>query len=175
MATTELSDGSRSRATAGAPLAGEAAPPALAEAAWLSPPVAWYAVAMVAAVTVFGQLDRGIMSLLVGSIKRDTHMTDTELSLLMGLAFSLVYMCAGLPMARVSDVKRRTFILPVALAIWSLGTALCGVAQTFWQFFIFRGMVGGGESVKGPTSVSLIPDLVPREQLSRANAPPPSA
>ncbi len=142
--------------------------PAAPEAAWLTPGVAWYAVSMVALVTVFGQLDFGVMSLLVGSIKRDTHMSDTQISVIMGAAYSTAYMCTGLPMARVADRGRRTFILPAALAIWSVGATLCGVAQTFWQFVIFRGIVGGAMSVKGPTSVSLIPDLVPREKLARA-------
>jgi MFS family permease len=54
------------------------------------------------------------------------------------------------------------------MAIWSLGTALCGVAQGFWQFAAFRGIIGGAVSVKGPTTVSLIPDLVPRDKLARA-------
>ncbi len=123
---------------------------------------------MIAAVTLFGQMDRGIMALLLASIKRDTGMSDTELSLLLGLAFSIPYLFVGLPVARITDAGRRTIILPVALTVWSLGTALCGLAQTFWQFFLFRGLIGGGESVKGPASASLIPDLVPRERLSRA-------
>jgi MFS family permease len=135
---------------------------------WLPARRAWYAVGMVAAVTMCGQVDRGIMALLLPSIKRDTQMSDTQLSLLLGLAFSLAYVLAGLPMARVSDVARRTVILPCALALWSVGTALCGVAQNFWQFFLARGMVGGGEAVKAPNSVSLISDLVPRDKLQRA-------
>lgn len=142
--------------------------PAAPAVVWPSPLVAWYGVSMVAAVTLFGQLDRGIMALLLASIKRDTGMSDTQLSLLVGLAFSIPYLFVGLPVARLTDAGRRTIILPVALTVWSLGTALCGAAQTFWQFFLFRGLIGAGESVKGPASASLIPDLVPRARLSRA-------
>lgn len=135
---------------------------------WFAPRLAWYAVGMVAAVTVFGQLDRGIMALLVVEIQRDTQMSDTQISLLLGLAYSLAYMSMGLPMARVADAGRRTLILPSALAVWSMGTAFCGAAQNFVQFFAARMLVGGGESVKAPTSASLIPDLVPRDKLPRA-------
>jgi MFS family permease len=145
------------------------APPAPAKSTeWLPSGIAWYAVGMVALLTVFGQMDFGIMSLLIGPIKHDTHMSDTQISLLMGAAFSAIYACSGLPMARVSDRGRRSFILPAALALWSLGTLLCGVAQSFWQFFMFRGLIGGATSVKGPATMSLIPDLVPREQLPTA-------
>jgi MFS family permease len=139
-----------------------------ADHAWFSPRLGWYGVCIVSLVTMFGQLDRGIMALLVVSIKRDTGMSDTQISLLMGLAYSMVYMCVGLPMARVSDRARRTFILPGALAVWSLGTALCGLAQSFAAFFVFRGIVGAGEAVKGPTSTSLIADLVPPHRMARA-------
>lgn len=138
------------------------------EAAWPRPLIAWYGVAMVCAVTVFGQLDRAIMPLLVSSIKRDMQLSDTQISLLLGAAYSVVYLCAGIPMARITDSGRRTLILPAALGLWSLGTVLCGAAQSFAQFFLFRGMIGGGESIKGPTSVSLIPDLLPREKLQTA-------
>jgi len=146
----------------------DAAGPEMAGSTWPRPAMAWYGVSMIALVTLFGQLDRGIMALLLASIKRDTGMSDTELSLLMGLAFSIPYMFVGLPVARMADVGRRTVILPAALAVWSLGTALCGMAQSFWQFFVFRALIGAGESIKGPTSTSLIPDLVPRTRLSRA-------
>jgi MFS family permease len=135
---------------------------------WPSQRAAWYGVALVCAVTIFGNLDRGIMSLLIGSIKRDTGFSDTQLSLLLGLAYSISYMGLGLPMARLSDVKRRSVILPGALAVWSLGTAFCGIAQNFVQFFLARMVIGGGECVKAPASASLIPDLIRRRHLPRA-------
>jgi MFS family permease len=138
------------------------------KAPWPRPLVAWYGIAMICGVTIFGNIDRGIMSLLVGSIKRDTGFTDTQLSLLLGAAYSITYMSLGLPMARVADVKRRTYMLPSALAVWSLGTAFCGLAQNFTQFFMARMVIGGGECVKAPTSASLIPDLVKRQHLPRA-------
>ena len=150
-------------------LAPEAAPaPVAAQAAWLRPPVAWYAVCMVSLVTLCGQLDFGLMQLLIQPIKVSTHMTDTQIGLLMGAAYSAVYLACGVPMARIADRSRRTFVLAGGMTIWSIGTALCGFAQNFWQFAVFRGMMGGAISVKGPTTVSIIPDLVPRAKLARA-------
>jgi MFS family permease len=155
--------------SAPAPARGQTAEAGPAAASpWPSARTAWFGVFMICIVTVFGNIDRGIMSLLVGSIKRDTGFTDTQLSLLLGAAYSITYMSLGLPMARISDARRRTFMLPGALAVWSLGTAFCGFAQNFTQFFAARMVIGAGECVKSPTSVSLIPDLVRRQHLPRA-------
>ncbi len=123
---------------------------------------------MISLVTLCGQLDYGLMSLLVQPIKKATHMTDIQLGLLGGWAYSLPYLCCGFPLGRLSDRRRRTYVLSGALTIWSLGNSLCGLATTFWPFAAFRGLMGSAVSVKGPTTVSLIPDLVPREKLGRA-------
>lgn len=143
------------------------APPPAGTADWLwpSPFVAWYAVGMIALATAFGQLDRGVMSLLVEPIKRDTHMTDLQISLLMGSAYSLTYLCAGLPVARLADAGRRTVVLCASLATWSVGTIFCGFSTGFWQFFAGRGIIGIGEAGKAPICISLIPDFVRRQWL----------
>jgi len=138
--------------------------------AWASPRTAWFTLSMIGAVTVFGQMDRAIFYLLVSSIKRDLAFTDTQMSLLMGVAYSGAYFLFGLPIARLTDVATRKYILPCALAAWSLGTTFCALAGNFWQLFLARSIVGGGESVKGPCSVSLISDLFPRDKLPRAYA-----
>ena len=139
-----------------------------AQSGWLARPVAWYAVIMISLVTFCGQLDYGLISLLVQPIKNATHMSDSQLALLMGPAYSVVYLLFGVPMAWISDRGRRTYVLSGALTIWSLGTAACGLVSSFWPFAAFRGVMGGAISVKGPTTVSIIPDLVPREKLGRA-------
>jgi MFS family permease len=88
----------------------------------------------------------------------------------MGMAYSAAYLLVGLPVARWTDVGKRKFILPAALAAWSLGTTVCALSSSFIQLFVARSIVGGGESVKGPSSVSMISDLFPREKLPRAFA-----
>ncbi|HWW65589.1 MAG TPA: MFS transporter [Sphingomonadaceae bacterium] len=141
-----------------------------AEQPWPSAGRAWYTIGLIAFVTMLSNVDRGIINLLVEPIKRDLALSDTEISLIVGFAFSLVYMCVGLPMSRVSDVRSRKIILAGGLAIWSIGTALCGFAKSFVQLFVARGIVGGAESVAGPSSMSMISDLVPPHRLPRAFA-----
>jgi MFS family permease len=119
---------------------------------------------------MLSMLDRSIINLLVEPIKRDLQLSDTQMSLIIGFAFSGAYGLMGLPMARVADRYSRKAILVTGLAVWSVATALCGAARSFTHLFIARGVVGGAESVAGPSSMSIISDLVPPEKLPRAFA-----
>jgi MFS family permease len=137
---------------------------------WPSPRRAWYAVFVFALALMINFLDRGIVTLLVGPIKRDLRLSDMQMGLLMGFAFTCFYAILGLPIARLVDYKTRRAILGVGVAIWSLMTALCGLAQNFWQLFLCRVGVGTGETCSGPSTYSMLADLFPREKLPRAIA-----
>jgi len=115
-------------------------------------------------------LDRQIISLIVEPIKRDLHLSDTQMGLLMGPAFVIFYMILGLPIARMVDYKSRRTILAVGVAIWSLMGTLCGLAQNFWQLLLCRIGVGSGEACSGPATFSMLADLFPKEKLPRAIA-----
>ncbi|MEI9885872.1 MAG: MFS transporter [Rhizomicrobium sp.] len=137
---------------------------------WPSPRVAWYAVFVFSLTLMINFLDRGIVPLLVPSIKADLHLTDFQMSLLMGFAFIMFYVFLGLPVARYADVGIRRTIVGVGIGLWSLATAFCGLASTFWQFFAARVGTGVGESCGGPATYSMLSDLFPPEKLPRAIA-----
>lgn len=115
-------------------------------------------------------VDRTILSLLIEPMKRDMGLTDTQISLLQGLAFSLVYTVAGVPIAMVADRRSRKGIVAVGVGFWSVATALCGLAGNFWQLFLARMGVGVGEASLGPCAYSLIADMFPEERRGRAMA-----
>jgi MFS family permease len=137
---------------------------------WPRPSQAWYAVSIFALALMINILDRQIVSLIVEPIKRDLNLSDTQMGWLMGPAFIIFYMILGLPIARLVDYKSRRTILGVGVAIWSLMTSLCGLAQGFWQLLVFRIGVGSGEACSGPATFSMLADLFPREKLPRAIA-----
>lgn len=141
-----------------------------AESAWPKPSRAWYSVVILSLVSMMSNIDRGIVNLLVGPIKRDLHLSDSQISLLIGATFSVAYVLFSFPLARVADVRNRKVILTTGLTLWSLATMLCGLAQQLWQLFAARALVGAAESVKGPCSMSMISDLVPHDKLPRAFA-----
>lgn len=115
-------------------------------------------------------IDRQIIGILAVPIKAELHLTDGQLGLMGGLAFALFYSGLGIPIARLADRKDRGAIMAVALALWSLMTALCGAAQNFGQLFLARLGVGVGEAGGVAPAYSLIADIYPPEKRARALA-----
>lgn len=122
---------------------------------------AWFTVAILMLAYVLSFVDRQILTLLVGPIRTDLQISDTQMSLLMGLSFALFYTICGIPMGRLADTKSRRGLIAVGVFIWSLMTALCGTAKTFWGFLCFRVGVGVGEAALSPSAYSLLADSFP--------------
>ena len=129
---------------------------------------AWYVVAVLLVAQVFAFLDRMIMGLLVGPVRETFQISDTQYSLLAGLAFSLFYAIMGLPLARIADSRNRRNLIVAGIAVWSAMTALCGLARNFWSLFLARVGVGIGEAALGPAAYSMISDYFPKSLLARA-------
>lgn len=123
-------------------------------------------------VYIFNFLDRQIVNILAESIRRDLDLSDTQIGLMTGLAFALLYTVLGLPLARFADRPStdRTRLIAAALAVWSGMTALCGLAQNFTQLLLARVGVGIGEAGCTPAAHSLIADRVPAERRASALA-----
>lgn len=126
--------------------------------------------ALLTAVYFFSYMDRQILSILVELIKADLKLSDTQMGMLGGLAFAVFYAGLGIPVARFADKSNRRNIIAVSLALWSLMTALCGLAQNFVQLLLARIGVGVGEAGSSPPSHSIIADLYPVEKRASAMA-----
>ncbi|HKJ74613.1 MAG TPA: MFS transporter [Alphaproteobacteria bacterium] len=150
----------------------DTAPPVAAGAESFAVSTAYrrYVVGLLLAVGVFNFIDRQIFSVLLESIKRDLALSDTELGLLGGLAFSIFYVSVGIPIAWLADRFNRRNIMAMAITTWSGMTALCGLATGFGTLFIARVGVGVGEAGSGPPSQSLIADYIPPKQRGGAMA-----
>ena len=129
---------------------------------------AWSSVGILLALALISMLDRQVISLLVDPIKADLGLSDTEISLLQGLAFTLFYSVAAIPLGWAVDRYPRKIVCYLGVTVWSLGAAACGLASNFWQLFIARITVGAGEASLNPASVSLISDIFPREKVGSA-------
>jgi MFS family permease len=129
------------------------------------PAAAWRSVIILLVFSLLSIMDRQIISLLVEPIKRDLGLSDTQLGLLQGLAFALMYSVAGLPIGWAVDRYPRRLIIYIGVTLWSLGAASCGLALNFWQFFLGRTTVGIGEASVAPVTVSLIGDLFPPDKI----------
>ena len=129
-----------------------------------------YALFILLLVYTVSFLDRQIVSVLAEPIKNDLGISDTQLGLLTGLAFGIVYVGMGLPIARLADRINRVWIIGGSLTVWSAATMLCGRAANFPMLVAARMGVGIGESGCTPTAHSLISDYTPREKRASALA-----
>jgi MFS family permease len=134
----------------------------------VSPAYAWFVVGALSLINMVSYVERQILTLLFTPIKRDFHLTDTQVSLLAGAAFVIFFAVFGLLFGRLADRSNRKRIILVGTLFWSLATTGCGMAQTFIQLFVARISVGVGEATLGSSALSIISDYFPREKMPRA-------
>lgn len=127
-----------------------------------------FAIILLTIVYGFNFIDRQIVGILAPFIQKDLGLTNTELGLLIGLAFAIFYTLVAIPIAWLADRYSRVNILSIALATWSGFTALTGLATNFIQIGIARMGVGIGEAGGSPPSHSIISDLYPKEERASA-------
>ncbi|WP_157995057.1 MFS transporter [Peristeroidobacter soli] len=129
---------------------------------------AWYVLFLLTFAYTVAFIDRQVLNLLVEDIKRDLLLTDTQLSLLQGIAFMGSYIAFSPWFGRWADVGNRRNILVFGVGTWSIFSALCGLAENYWQLFLARAAVGAAEACLAPAAWSLIADYFNRERLPRA-------
>ncbi len=126
--------------------------------------------AMLVLAYTFNFLDRQILGILKEPIKQELGLTDTQLGLMGGLAFAMLYSTLAVPIAWLADRASRTWIMTAALGLWSAFTMACGLATGFWSLFLSRVGVGFGEAGGVAPAYSLVSDYFPKEQRARALA-----
>ena len=136
----------------------------------VSSKVAGYGLFMLTLVYAFNFVDRQILVILQEPIKNDMGLSDTQLGLLSGFSFALVYITAGIPIAYWADRTNRRNIITASLAVWSGMTALSGLAQNYSQLLLARIGVGIGEAGGSPPAHSMISDYYPPERRATAMA-----
>lgn len=135
-----------------------------------APAYSWYVVAVLTLTYTVSFIDRQIMALLIEPIRRDLQITDTQVSLMIGLAFALFYTFLGVPIARLADRKSRRTIIITGITIWCFMTAMCGTAKTYAHLFMARIGVGVGEAALSPSALSMLSDYFPKRTRGRAVA-----
>lgn len=133
-----------------------------------SPRYAWYVVSVLCLAYVFALLDRQVLSLLVGPMRADLGISDTQVSLLQGFSFAVFYTGFGILLGRSADRGNRRNLIAAGMTLWSAFTAACGVVERFWQLFLLRMGVGVGEAALSPAAYSLLADYFPPERRATA-------
>jgi MFS family permease len=130
----------------------------------------WGLLAILFLVSTSNYFARNVISVLIEPIKHEFHSSDAMLGLLSGFCFAVFYALFGMPVARWADRGNRRTVITFAIAVWSVMTVFCGLAQTFWQLALARIGVGAGESGAIPSAQSLIADYFPPERRASAIA-----
>ena len=123
-------------------------------------------------------VDRALLSVVARPLKAELGISDTAFGLLTGFGFAFLYTIVGIPLARIAERRNRVMIIAICVALWSLMTALCGLATEvtmlgitiggFWVLLACRVGVGIGEAGCTPPANSLIADYYPPKKRSSA-------
>jgi len=141
-----------------------------AASASYSPAYRYYVLFILFLTYAVNVLDRGVLGILLDSIRHEYTLSDLQLGLLSGLAFAFFYSTLGLPIAYIADRSVRRNVLAVCCALWSVATAACGMASNFAMLLGFRALTGVGEAGGTPPSHSLISDYFSRSTRATALA-----
>ncbi|MCY1672769.1 MFS transporter [Novosphingobium sp. SL115] len=131
---------------------------------------AWLTVATLFLAQIVSTIDRGMLALVIDPVRADLGISEMQIALLQGFAFSIFYVTVGLPLGAVADAVNRRKLLLAGIAVWSAATVAGGFAAGFGSMFASRLFIGVGEAVLGPCAVTMISDLFPPERRGRPMA-----
>ncbi|ALR20383.1 spinster family MFS transporter [Sphingobium baderi] len=112
--------------------------------------------------------DRMTISVLGESIKRDLALSDAQVGMLGGTAFTILYVLVSFPVGRLVERHRRATIMWIAIGLWSTATVACGFARNFTELALCRAAVGVGEGAFIPAVLSLLSDYFPPNRRASA-------
>lgn len=125
---------------------------------------AWFVVIIFVLLYAISFIDRMILALIATPLARDLAISDTQIGLLFGTGFGIVYAIVGLPLAQLLDHSKRIRIVVAGVALWSSCTVASAFANDFLTLLILRAGVAVGEAALSPAAISVIADLFPRER-----------
>jgi MFS family permease len=128
----------------------------------------WYVLIMMCLVYTLSIADRYVVSTVLEPLRLELHLTDSGVAWLTGFAFGLFYVILGFPLSWLIDRKSRRNIVAICLVLWSVMTALCGLARTSLTFFLARVGVTVGEAGGTPGANSLLSDYFPASRRAMA-------
>lgn len=127
---------------------------------------AWTIVVILSLLWAVSVIDRFALALLAEEVMRDLSLSDSQMGLLLGAGFAVVYALSGLPLAQLIDTRNRRNVVVAGVALWTVSTLTSAFVHDFWTLAVCRTGIAVGEAVLSPAAVSIIADLFPRERRS---------
>lgn len=130
----------------------------------------WYVAAVLCAAHTVSLIDRFVMALVTEPVRAAMHLTDTQLGLLQGTGFVILYCGFAIPLGAIADATNRRNLIVAGIAIWSLATAAAAFTDSFETLFLTRILVGMGEACLIPAGMSLLATYFAPANLARGTA-----
>lgn len=130
----------------------------------------YYVVVLLSITYMLSFMDRTLISLLIGPIKTEFMLTDTQMGALIGFGFVVFYSVLGLPFGALADRTNRKWLIISGLIAWSIATSASGFVAGFAGLLTLRALVGVGEATLSPSAYSTIADRFPPKRLGVAIA-----
>lgn len=130
--------------------------------------VQWWMIIVLGILITLSTLDKNIMGLLVQPIKADLNLSDTQMSVVLGLSFGAAYTLVSIPAGLLADRMSRRNLVAAGFVLWSVMTALCGLVGSFGTLLLCRSLVGLGEGAIMPAAASMIRDGIDPSRRGRA-------
>jgi cyclophilin family peptidyl-prolyl cis-trans isomerase/predicted MFS family arabinose efflux permease len=134
-----------------------------------APRAAWFTLGVIVATLLFGFVDRQVLSLVAAPMSESLSLTDSQLGMVQGLAFSLFSVLFVYPIGMLADRFDRRLVLTGCIAVWAAGTAACGLAGNFEELFLAAMAIAAGEAGLPALAYSAVPELFPGRQRITAN------
>lgn len=130
----------------------------------VSSPYAWIVLALLTLIYISSFVDRQIIAVVAPQIQQELTLSNFQIGLLYGTAFSFMYALCGIPMGRLADIYSRKIMIVAGLVVWSLMTVISGFATSLTFLVIARFFVGISQSALSPAVYSLLSDYFRPEQ-----------
>ncbi|MDB5454011.1 MAG: major facilitator superfamily protein [Caulobacteraceae bacterium] len=124
----------------------------------------WYLLFVLTLISVCHSIDRGMPNILVEPIRHEFGLSDQQLGFFTGLSFAATFALAVLPMGYLSDRVNRRNLLAGLVLVWSVCTAICGLARNYVHLVLARMGVGAAESGAVPISLPMISESFPPQR-----------
>lgn len=128
----------------------------------------YYTLAVLTALSALAFMDRQILAVLIQPVKAEFGLSDLQIGLVTGLGFALTFGVLGVPFGRLADHHERRGLIAWCRGAGGLLAALGAGAAGFWSLMFTRAGGAVSDAGGGPASMSMLADLFPPEQRSRA-------
>jgi MFS family permease len=118
----------------------------------------------------FSYLDRNVLTILTQPIKHSLSLSDTELGVLGGFAFSLFFFLGGLPISWLIDRTNRIRLVAACVFVWSAATVTSGLSTAFPQLLVSRAFTAAAEAALVPAGLSIFADMLPVRRIPVASS-----